>query len=457
MFVAVLGMLLLFTARADETDGKYALVLGAGGEPPGATTIFDPSFKILGEKLEDNGYRTTGAVDGGHQKTEQIVKDGFGPEVKGFTKQNADEQIARLAETIGSGKAKQLLIVVNTHGWPATAKALHLVGTADPESPTYDLAQLEKLQAKAREHGVKLAILDMSCYSGQTLALNKRYPETCVVTGAGSNNVGYSDVSASLFKNLRRGRSLEDSYRDTRRGAMSGWPQISTPAGYAAGRALADLHGPVSGYEGDTQAHDMGQLNLKRCAAIVRNQFDTLRSITRAMPDINPKLLERLTRRTEAYYAARNAAAGDNEYRLKSYTLSGGFQINQHTLTTLDAAIKMAKTFAAQNPADWTKSRDDLLAHEAEARELIAKLEKRDPRFAAEVQRSKAAATPASTTGDYFYTYPAQDSADLPPTVTQLANDVASTEREIYDSIYENESKKPSATKDANPCRDFKF
>ena len=455
MFV-VLGMLMLFTARADQTEGKYALILGAGGDPPGATTIFDSGLKTLGGKLVEGGYRTTGAIDGGHAKTQQIVKEGIGPEAQDFTPQNADDQINALAEKVRSGQAKQLLIVVDSHGWPATGKGVHVVSTSDPKSPFFDLAKLEVVLAGAREHGVKVAILDMSCYSGQTLALNKTFPEACVVTAAGANNVGYGDLSESMYKNLRRGRSLEDTFRDTRRLGTSGWPQISTPGGYAAARALADLHGPVSGYDRDYSKQDVGRSNLERCASLIKNQFNTLRSITRAKPDVDPRLLQRLTRRTEAYYAARNAAAGENAYRAQAFTLSGGYQINRTTLMSLDTLIAMAKSFGDQNAAEWTKARNDLLSHEGEARRLITQLSQYDPRFAAEVEQfKKAVATPAppGTYGNHLV----QNSAKLPAAVSDLAREVASTEREIYDSIYENESKKPSTTQGVNPCRDFKF
>ncbi len=71
---------------------KQLYILGGGGEPVGDETIFDSSLKDLSNFVKSSDWKTTISFNGGHSKTEKIIKNNFKKGINGgdFVKLNYD-------------------------------------------------------------------------------------------------------------------------------------------------------------------------------------------------------------------------------------------------------------------------------------------------------------------------------------------------------------------------------
>lgn len=222
---------------------NYYLYMGAGGESKeSATTIFDvnlnhfkPYYSRINQKNVDIVY------NGGHTKTEASLKTIFpNKEVKDFNQTNYNSKIQQYVALINSGKMKagdQLIVSVDTHGAPNTWKAdlTHQVatGTAHDGSENVSMDTMKVLVDAANKKGVKLAILDLSCHSGNTQKLAN--DKTCVISSTGPEHYsfkGNDTFTAQLFDQFRPGTNLEEAFIRARELAEDrSYPMISSPAG----------------------------------------------------------------------------------------------------------------------------------------------------------------------------------------------------------------------------------
>jgi len=246
--------LLLAVSRASSAGERYTVYMGGGGDSADSTTtIFDSGLSAFGTYLQTNPWNSEVRFDGGHSVTEGIVSSQFpsipesnrGP----FTLQSYSKTIDKYVALIKSGKIKdgdQLLLMIDSHGltnpdgiW---GKAHGIAvgnskGTFLGEGEEVSLSRLEELSLLAKAKHVNLAIVDMSCHSGNSLTLaNER---TCVITATGPEQYGYSGFAARFVKNMKAGKSLEDVFLETRKNDTNpAYPMISTPAGLELNRKL---------------------------------------------------------------------------------------------------------------------------------------------------------------------------------------------------------------------------
>lgn len=246
--------LLLAVSNASTAGERYTVYMGGGGEPADSTTtIFDSGLSAFGNYLQTNPWNSEIRFDGGHSVTEGIVSSQFpsipdsnrGP----FTAESYGKTIDKYVALIKSGKIKdgdQLLLMIDSHGLKNPdgifGKAHDIaVGTSKGvflgEGDEVSLSRLEELSSLAQAKHVNLAIVDMSCHSGNSLNLaNER---TCVITATGPEQYGYSGFAARFVKNMKPGKSLEDVFLDTRKEDTNpSYPMISTPAGLELNRKL---------------------------------------------------------------------------------------------------------------------------------------------------------------------------------------------------------------------------
>jgi hypothetical protein len=97
---------------------------------------------------------------------------------------------------------------------------------------------------------VKLAVIDLSCHSGNTLNLAKQYPNTCVISSTGPDHYAYGGGIANFAGRfnaaLTPGKSLEAVFLEARENyADFGFPMISSPQG---GEVQARLYEAISPY-----------------------------------------------------------------------------------------------------------------------------------------------------------------------------------------------------------------
>jgi hypothetical protein len=236
--VVVLGVFCVVQAFAK----KEAIYFGGGGEPEGAKTQFDGSFKNYMGNLKSAGWKIQSYFNGGHSDSEELAQKMSNNTNKSMTSENASAAIKNLKKRILNGEltsGDQLLVTIDTHGAANSDQDTHLVATTDG---FFNLDELRSLRSLAEKKGIQLAIIDTSCYSGNTLLLGSS--KTCVVTTATASDVGYTHDAEALFRSLHLSGNLEAAYLGSRADpnvSSLGAPQISTAAGKIAGKQTEAL------------------------------------------------------------------------------------------------------------------------------------------------------------------------------------------------------------------------
>ncbi len=231
------------------SQAKYLAVMGAGGEPKNVGTIFDEGLSLVGEFSKKNpDYLVDLHFNGGHLQTESIAREKFKKFDKSnyFTAEAFERSIAFYEDQISSGKIKsndQILIHINTHGSEKDQET-HKISTLGEAISNYNtlgssssvsLDRLKKLTELAEKKGVKLAIIDLSCHSGNTLSLANS--KTCVISGTGLNHFGFGGSYEKNFSNrfnrlLNKGKNLEEIFIEARANHHDiSYPMISSPQG----------------------------------------------------------------------------------------------------------------------------------------------------------------------------------------------------------------------------------
>jgi hypothetical protein len=192
---------------------------------------------------------TTVSFNGGHSNTESILRSNFREQNKTFTNENFDRLIESYKTKIKSKSLKagdQLLIYIDTHGAvKIDGELTHQIATSGASvsdynnlsgSSTVSMDKLKELTTLANQNGIKLAILDFSCHSGNSLPLANE--NTCVVTSTGPHHYAYGGApgtfSYNFAMNMKKGKNLEEVFVESRRTTTDmSFPMISTPQNQA--------------------------------------------------------------------------------------------------------------------------------------------------------------------------------------------------------------------------------
>lgn len=287
---------------------KQLLVLGGGGEPAGATTLFDFEiglFKGGVATAAGTDWKTVYSFNGGHQKTESIVKSVFnkGDSRGEFTEKNFNAILYEYENKLNSGDLKsgdQLLMVINTHGARnQSGENSHSIALTRSEAKdktdlrgtdTVSLDKLEKIAKLASEKGIKLAIVDFSCFSGNTVAISN--PDVCVISSTGTNQTSKtldrinSTPTKKLFSfseiftaGLKKGENLENLFLKTRtQMEFSDYAMISTEEGRAVDQVLRELITPYSdsAFPDINRSFRMSEADYRNSKCQSENQFKEL-------------------------------------------------------------------------------------------------------------------------------------------------------------------------------------
>lgn len=242
------------------TINSYALetlVLGGGGDPAGDATIFDSSLQQLLNKKSELKLNTKVVFNGNHKNTESIIQRATGAPAKHFTEENYNLVINEYINKIENGSIKpgeQLLVYMDTHGGEkSNGVDTHTIAMGGTPIKDYSKIQGDKtrsmdvfarLAEAAKAKNIKLAIMDFSCHSGNSIALANS--NTCVITSSGPNHFGYTGFASYMLEEMKPGRSLEEAFLAARkRETMPSFPMISTEAGK---RVSSDLYRELSPY-----------------------------------------------------------------------------------------------------------------------------------------------------------------------------------------------------------------
>lgn len=262
----------------------HMFIFGGGGEPltnadgtPNPKTIFDVNLDFYSQYAKNGQVKSKVLFNGGHANTEAIIRNNFKPEsvvANTFEKAPLEKTIEGYIAEIKLGNIKkneQLMVIVDTHGAVKSSNELtHQIALGKSPlknlntlgSNVVSLDILEKLRNTANEYGVKLAIIDQSCHSGNTL--NLKNDKTCVIAATGPDHYGFAGntttFSAQMAKNLVKGKNLEEAYLNARRDSSdAGFPMISTAAGNSTHLKLYALIGPYINYfeKGQTKINEI--------------------------------------------------------------------------------------------------------------------------------------------------------------------------------------------------------
>ncbi|MFA6237570.1 MAG: hypothetical protein WC635_09610 [Bacteriovorax sp.] len=260
----ILFLFFVFIFRAQALD---VVLMGGGGEPPALnTTIFDNALENFADAKTRINANVQVSFNGNHSVTKAIIENKIKVQHTSFTKENYEKLVASTLTKITSGaipKGGQLMVIIDTHG-----------GTKEPPHKTHSIAmsdsslsdmtyirgsgsdsvdRLKVLAEAAEKHGVKLAILDMSCHSGNSLALANT--NTCVVSSTGDKHFGYGAFTQALYDQIKPGASLEEAFLKARLDSYDqGFPMISSPVGKEMNERLYSLFTPYLYQRHDSNA-----------------------------------------------------------------------------------------------------------------------------------------------------------------------------------------------------------
>lgn len=260
MSLKLMALLVTAVSFSAAAQSRYMAILGGGGEPKTEGTIFDTDVNSMTKFATSNPqWNTTLSFNGGHAKTEKIIQDNMGSynvATQSFTRKSYEAIVKSYEDKINAGEIKpgdQLLLHINTHGATRNAamEKTHVVSTAEGTLTNYDtlggdtvsLDRLDKLAKLAEQKGIKLAIIDQSCHSGNTLNLANK--NTCVITGTGPNHYGYggggSTFNSKFNEKFAKGKNLEEIFLDARSDFYDmSFPMISSPQGQDIQKRIYD-------------------------------------------------------------------------------------------------------------------------------------------------------------------------------------------------------------------------
>ncbi len=263
----LLGQLVafLFFSKVSANE-KHLYVLGGGGEPTGTTTMFDRNMENLGSFVGHSDWKAAVIFNGGHSDTESLLKSNFKKASRWspFNEEGFKDSLSEITKKLNEGTLKkndQLMLIVDTHGVEGgqNGQRSHDIVLSNKVgaqgTQTFSMDRLKPIMDLAHQKGVKLAIIDNSCYSGNTQALNDK--QTCLISSAGSAHPAFgggqkifffnysTHFSGKFYDKMKSGKNLEEVYLNARKSSDNpDFPMISTPEGQVAEAELYELITP---------------------------------------------------------------------------------------------------------------------------------------------------------------------------------------------------------------------
>ncbi len=256
-------VLLLLTILSFELAAKQKELyfLGGGGEPLNQSdTMFDSRLKQVINFAKKSDWKMSAIFNGGHKNSEKILKNAE-PYIKNggpFTADSYKSMITEIREKLLDNRLKagdQVMFVISTHGAKrnSTTEKSHEISVRNNFAVNVD--DLESILTLAVKKNVQIALIDLSCHSGNTINIANN--NSCVITSTGEAHYAYSNRSFlwlfdldsfgdSLTNNFKTGQNLEDIFIKARRDDTLplGFPMISTSEGKTIKKLLYELITP---------------------------------------------------------------------------------------------------------------------------------------------------------------------------------------------------------------------
>lgn len=274
MCAALISMIILFFSCVSYGSNLMVYFGGGGEKGQDRVNLFLEEYEAaIGFRNLNPSWQTELFFSSTHVPPES--KKMLEP-YKEFTQKSYGKEIKELIRDIDNGKiskGSQLLIEIDTHGAPEQGHEFtHQVAMGQAY---VSLDNLKELRDAAEAHGVKLAIVDDSCYSGNTLKLATE--KTCVITATTADNFGYGETAAAFISNLTNHGNLEEAFLASRKESESpSQPQISTPEGLQVEALLRFLRNAKYANLGIPPGNDL------TCSLTIKaSDFQTLESAKR--------------------------------------------------------------------------------------------------------------------------------------------------------------------------------
>lgn len=479
------------TLLSAENPKTHMLILGGSGDPAGNSTMFDKALNQVSDYYNSkkrNGElgQSSIAFNGGHSETESI-KNNFtnANSVQNFTQNTYLQEIERfktlMADPNVFKSGDQLLVYVNSHGTEAdkAPKTTHSIATGDAAianlttgagATLVSIDQLAELKKVAKEHGVRLGIVDLSCHSGNSQSLSD--DNTCVVSATGKNHYAYNQggFNGTFSKNIERGASLESAFLKTREeDSEADFPMISSPEGQLIQNQIYSLLTPYLQYRSNPNPVT-GSVAEKLSEELLKAATDPVYACKKnhAFDQLN-KLLEEIDKntsivRTRFIFKTKESITDFEELKktLKEYKDIQDLLIEQLKGMHVDK-LQKKEVIDPSNSYSW----EELLKTEYEP--LIANYQRRlsNSSLTAEARETneynlfiftKAKETKEriirENPGINAYKAVVANFDNGQEKTEQLAKKIATLEKKLYNGVYK---KYVHDTTVSNPCRDFKL
>ncbi len=224
---------LFFTLTAQLCAKDYALVLAGGCDQTLSMEMFKEAFSFA-DAIKNRGWDVTvlhsnKGVRGNRNRVYDITKNDFANKydlskykVLDFTRDAIKESLSALATKVKKGD--QVLINIITHGLPVSSIKGHIICIYD-KPYEFNVDELKTMGLDAiYAKGVEIAILDNSCYGGESIATfedkacvistqTPRFPSIAVQSNNNDPDVfGITSVVTIQMKKSNNKLSIEDYY-----------------------------------------------------------------------------------------------------------------------------------------------------------------------------------------------------------------------------------------------------
>lgn len=468
---------------------KQIYLIGGGGEPEGASTKFDYQVEGLSRFVnKKNDWKVKYNFNGGHSSTEKLLEKKFKSEnnLGNFNRINTDRTLDLIKEDLLNKKkvkGDQIMIMIGSHGdRTKNGETTHSVlnvpvydknGLILESSYRYSMDKLIDISKLAEENGVKLAIVDFSCFSGNTIKLANK--NTCVVTASGPDDYAYLEdniaalndpvtFSGNFLNKMKSGENLEDIYLKARKNALAqDFPMISSNAGKLANDVLYNLtknylkyDNKLSNVEKDF-TYQYKNSNLEEIICKTKKDYEMITDKISELEDFN-KISNSLLDLKSLKYALNNYRKNQVEYEsllIENNSLSDELRtiLNKefpneaslfkdediYSITSLsserDKSVKIFKSLIEKT--------DDLEIKKMHLR-AIDRIEIKSAVAKKVLKMLNSEKSKKLVSSDKLLKYSSK--------MEVLAEDVSLESKKIYDRIY-NANKK--STNENSMCRDF--
>ena len=481
-----LSLLVFLTSSLCYCGEKQLYFFGGGGEPDGPTTIFDSHINLVSQFINNPGSNWTAShsFNGGHADTEKRLQSRLqnANSLGAFDEKNFLDTLSDLEKKIKSGElvaGDQLLLIVDTHGaMPSKSQKTHSIALSSGAAQnlktlsgarTISMDKLESIANLASEKGVKLAVVDLSCFSGNTLKIANK--NICVISASGEYQYGYSELrtgndnspystfNGRFMERMKPGANLESIFLNARAGTTSpDFPMISTNTGLIINDLIYKMITPYLVYnEASTtdfsESYDTKNLAMALCKtenqySEIQKRIEDLSSLT----EISKKLLDTsklklaLTayRDYQVYYEkalgntqkageeVKSIIARDYPDKAKLFDKEDGLSI---LTANRESSLKVYKDLAETSKSESTKKfyqkiYDDLLSKDKISKEVSQKL----------TTESKENIKKFDEIFKHSYK------------TKELADKVSTEAKKLYDKLYRASAGK---SQERNSCKDF--